>query len=62
VNPRNGIAAGNLTDPYDLATRFTKAGLRVSINTSATQGPTDPAELYERMTQSQSFYILGTKV
>lgn len=61
VNPRNGIAAGNITDPFDLAARFGAAGFKTTINSSATQGPTDPAELLERMTQSQSFYILGRK-
>lgn len=61
VNATTSMAAGNITDPFDLAARFAKAGLRVSINTNATQGPSDPAELLERMTQSQSFYILGRK-
>ncbi len=62
VNPVNGIAAGNITDPYDLAARFQSRGVKTSINTAATQGPTDPAELHERMTASQSFYILGRKL
>lgn len=61
VGPRNGIAAGNITDPFDLASRFQKVGITTSINTTAAEGPTDPAELLERMTQSQSFYILGKK-
>jgi len=61
VNPNTGMAAGNITDPFDLATRFRRAGLWVSINTTAAEGPSDPAELLERMTQSQSFYIIGRK-
>lgn len=61
VNPNTGMAAGNITDPFDLATRFRRAGLWVSINTTAAEGPSDPAELLERMTQSQSFYIVGRK-
>ena len=62
VNPMTGIAAGNLTDPYDLAARFRTCGVKTSINTAAVPGPTDPAELHERMTASQSFYILGRKL
>ena len=62
VNPVTGIAAGNITDPYDLAARFRSRRVKTSINTTAAQGPTDPAELHERMTASQSFYILGRKL
>jgi SAM-dependent methyltransferase len=61
VNPKVGIAAGNITDPFDLASRLGRAGFDTTINTSAAPGPTDPAELLERMTGSQSFYILGKK-
>jgi SAM-dependent methyltransferase len=62
VNPVTGIAAGNITDPYDLAARFQSRSVKTSINTTAAQGPPDPAELHERMTASQSFYILGRKL
>ena len=62
VNPVTGIAAGNITDPYDLAARFRNFGVKTSINTNAVPGPTDPAELHERMIASQSFYILGRKL
>jgi SAM-dependent methyltransferase len=62
VNPITNIAAGNITDPFDLAARFRNRAVRTSINTAAVPGPADPAELYERMTASQSFYILGRKL
>ncbi len=61
VHAPTGMAAGNVTDPFDLAARFRKSGLRVSINTSATPGPSDPAELLDQISMSQSFYILGEK-
>jgi SAM-dependent methyltransferase len=62
VNPITNIAAGNITDPFDLAARFRNRAVRTSINIAAVPGPTDPAELHERMTASQSFYILGRKL
>ncbi|MCL4220218.1 MAG: class I SAM-dependent methyltransferase [Phycisphaerales bacterium] len=61
VNPITGMAAGNVTDPFWFAGRFESLGLEVSINTSASQGPSDPLAVYELLKVSQGFYVIGTK-
>jgi len=61
VNPLSGIAAGNVTDPFWFAGRFDALGMDVSINTSPSPGPTDPAQIHDLLTQSQGFYIIATK-
>jgi SAM-dependent methyltransferase len=55
------VPAGNLTDPFWLAARFSSLGIATTINTAAAEGPRDPSMLLDLLRESQAFYVLGVK-
>jgi hypothetical protein len=62
VNPNHGGAAGNITDPFRFLARFEERGINGYITTSPSSQPADNAEVLEMLTESQGFFIFGTKI
>jgi SAM-dependent methyltransferase len=61
VNPVNGGANGNITDPYVLCRDMERTGLNCYITCSAGGPPLDNELLHQQLEKSQGFYIYGVK-
>ncbi|MBX2869832.1 MAG: methyltransferase domain-containing protein [Acidiferrobacterales bacterium] len=61
VNPSNGAAIGNYTNPYYLAKLIERNGLVPIINTSLSYSNIDPVALRNSLEESGSFYIIAKR-
>lgn len=61
VNPENGLALGNVTDPFEIAAMMDARGFRSEITVSPGGGNHAPKEVLDMLRSSQGFYVYGRK-
>lgn len=61
VNPENGLAFGNITDPFAIAAALESLGFESDITVSPGGGGHSPSAVLEMLKSSQGFFVYGYK-
>lgn len=61
VNPANGLALGNITDPFAIAAALEKLGFESDITVTPGGGGHSPSAVLNMLKSSQGFFVYGYK-